>query len=102
MRRANAFELIKAGLDISALFEARDDHVARHTRFTSRAPLATIAASIDAAAVAVGGRVQARSEGRLRLHIPAAKSGALYVLVELFEVGAVRVLAGGFIGVPLS
>lgn len=63
-RKPNAFDLIKTGLDISALFEARSDVVARHTRFSSRAPAATIAESVEGAAVAVGGRVERQDPGR--------------------------------------
>lgn len=57
-RRANAFELINSGLDISALLELREELVARHTRFSSRAPPTDVAAAIEAAAVAVGGTVE--------------------------------------------
>jgi hypothetical protein len=63
-RKVSAFELIKSGLDISALFEARDDVVTRHTRFSSRAPLPTITAALENAAVAVGGRVTRDHECR--------------------------------------
>ena len=63
-RKMNAFELIKAGLDISSLFEAREDVMMRHTRFSSRAPLATILAGIENAAVAVGGRVMQQGDAR--------------------------------------
>jgi hypothetical protein len=66
-RKVNAFELLKSGLDISGLFEAREDVVTRHTRFSSRASLATILGSIESAAVAVGGRAESRDEGRQAL-----------------------------------
>lgn len=84
-RKMNAFELIKAGLDISSLFEAREDVMMRHTRFSSRAPLATILAGIENAAVAVGGRVMQQGDARLRLYIPNPK-GKMQVLVEVTEV----------------
>lgn len=85
LRKVNAFELLKSGLDISALFEARDDVVTRRTRFSSRASATTIMDSIESAAVAVGGRVARQDCGRLRLYIPNPK-GTMQVLVELFEV----------------
>ncbi|KAI7845902.1 hypothetical protein COHA_000635 [Chlorella ohadii] len=85
-RRINAFELIKSGLDISALFEARDDVVTRHTRFSTKAPLDTVLASIESAAVGSGGRVERQEEGRMRLYIPQPRSGTMQVLVELWEV----------------
>ncbi|PRW55916.1 CBL-interacting serine threonine- kinase 3-like [Chlorella sorokiniana] len=85
-RRINAFELIKSGLDISALFEARDDVVTRHTRFSTKAPLDTVLASIESAAVGSGGRVEREEEGRMRLYIPQPRSGTMQVLVELWEV----------------
>ena len=75
-RKVNAFELIKSGLDISGLFEAREDVVTRHTRFSSRASLATILASIENAAVAVGGRAERRDEGR-QVPLPACLPACL-------------------------
>lgn len=83
-RKINAFELLSSGLDISALFEARDDVVARWTRFSSRAPLATIIGSVEHATVAVGGRVTQQSKSRLRLSVPNPK-GTMEVLIEVFE-----------------
>ncbi|KAI3436682.1 hypothetical protein D9Q98_006098 [Chlorella vulgaris] len=85
LRKVNAFELIKSGLDISALFEARDDVVTRRTRFSSRAELCTIMAAIENAAVAVGGRVARQNECRLRLYIPNPR-GTMHVLAEVVEV----------------
>ena len=49
---------------MSALFEARDDIVARSTRFTSRAALDTILRSVEGATVALGGRAERRGAGR--------------------------------------
>lgn len=63
-RRLNAFQLINAGLDISAMFEQREDVVARYTRFTTRAPPKVLADALEDAAVAVGGRVERRAEDR--------------------------------------
>ena len=38
----NAFQLINAALDLSAMFERRSDVVHRHTRFTSKMPPAVL------------------------------------------------------------
>ncbi|PSC71591.1 CBL-interacting kinase 32 [Micractinium conductrix] len=85
LRRVNAFEMLASGLDISALFEARDDVVTRRTRFSCRASVSTIMDSIESATVAVGGRVARQDGGRLRLYIPNPR-GTIHVLAELFEV----------------
>jgi hypothetical protein len=63
-RRVNAFDLLKGGLDISAMFEARDDVVTRRTRFSSKAPLPTVLAAVESAAVAVGGRATRQDEAQ--------------------------------------
>lgn len=44
--------------------QARDDVVTRHTRFSTKAPLPTVLASIESAAVGSGGRVEREEEGR--------------------------------------
>jgi len=44
--------------------QARDDVVTRHTRFSTKAPLDTVLASIESAAVGSGGRVERQEEGR--------------------------------------
>ena len=57
-------QLINAALDISALFAAREDTIARHTRFTSRAEPAAILKGIEAAAGRLGGASKRRGHNR--------------------------------------
>jgi len=61
-------QLINAALDISALFDARTDVVARMTRFTSRAPPGALLPRIEQAAQALGGTARRRGDAR---HAPA-------------------------------
>lgn len=58
-------QLINAALDLSALFEARDDVVTRHTRFTSTADVPVILDRIEEAARQLGARAQRRDDTRL-------------------------------------
>ena len=83
--KLNAFELINDYLDISALFEERDDLVTRRTRFTTAAPRESILDNIEAAAVAVGGRVEKRSSQYLKVYIPN-KKGPIRVAARVMEV----------------
>ena len=53
-------QLINAALDISAIFEAREDVVSRHTRFTSKASVAALMTGIEAAAARLGATSQQR------------------------------------------
>ena len=53
-------QLINAALDISAIFEAREDVVSRHTRFTSKASVAALVKGIEAAAARLGATSQQR------------------------------------------
>ena len=57
-------QLINAALDISALFDARTDVVARMTRFTSRAAPGVLLARVEEAAHALGGRTRRRDDTR--------------------------------------
>ena len=60
----NAFQLINSALDISALFEAREDVVARATRFTSKAPPGDILGLLEDAVSRLGGRAKRRDSLR--------------------------------------
>ena len=60
-RPLNAFEIINAALDISALFERRSDVVKRHTRFTSRESPERIAEAMEAAHAQLGGTSERNS-----------------------------------------
>lgn len=84
-RRLNAFQLINDYLDISAMFEARDDVVSRHTRFTSTAPPREILDAIENATVAVGGRVEKRGEDWARVYLPN-KKGPIRMVCRVLEV----------------
>ncbi len=53
-------QLINAALDISAIFEAREDVVSRHTRFTSKASVAALMKGIEDAAARLGATSQQR------------------------------------------
>jgi hypothetical protein len=59
----NAFELISLsqGLNLSALFDRRQDHIKRQTRFTSKRPAQDIIAHIDTSAKSMGFSVQIRN-----------------------------------------
>lgn len=60
----NAFELMTAALDISALFERCEDVVSRSTRFTSKAPPAEILERLEAATSGLGGSAKRRDDHR--------------------------------------
>ncbi|CAK9228503.1 unnamed protein product [Sphagnum troendelagicum] len=83
----NAFELItlSQGLNLSALFDRRQDHVKRQTRFTSRRPAKDIIARINATAMSMGFSVKARNY-KMRLEGINGKTSPLAVAVEVFEV----------------
>ena len=53
-------QLINVALDISAIFEAREDVVTRHTRFTSKAPVPALMKGIEDAAARLGATSQRR------------------------------------------
>lgn len=50
----NAFELINAALNISALFEMRSDTVVRYSRFVSKQPADAIVVAVEAASRRLG------------------------------------------------
>ncbi|PIA42443.1 hypothetical protein AQUCO_02000114v1 [Aquilegia coerulea] len=84
----NAFEMItlSQGLNLSALFDRRQDFVKRQTRFVSRKPAKTIISSIEAIAVSMGLAVHSRNY-KMRLEgISANKTGQFAVVLEVFEV----------------
>ena len=83
-RLLNAFELINDYLDISAIFEAKDDVVVRRTRFVSIAEPDRILGAIEAAVVAVGGRIEKRTRTSMRVYIPNPK-GPIRVNAEVRE-----------------
>ncbi|DBB01817.1 hypothetical protein WJX77_001467 [Trebouxia sp. C0004] len=87
-RQMNAFELINAALDISAIFEAREDVVSRHTRFTSKASVAALMTGIEAAAARLGATSQQRGPTKLRLSANSGRPDEVRVVVEVLPVVA--------------
>ncbi len=84
-RKLNAFELINDYLDISALFEDREDVITRRTRFTTAAEPDAILGAIEAATVAIGGRVEKRNVYSVRVYIPNRR-GPIRVSARVLEV----------------
>ncbi|XP_020087874.1 CBL-interacting protein kinase 24 isoform X2 [Ananas comosus] len=84
----NAFEMItlSQGLDLSALFDRRQDYVKRQTRFVSRQPANTIIATIEAVAELMGLKVHSQNY-KMRLEgVSSNKMGQFAVVLEVFEV----------------
>lgn len=84
----NAFEMItlSQGLNLSALFDRRQDFIKRQTRFVSRKPARTIIESIVAVAESMGLKVHSHSY-KMRLEgISAKRTGQFAVVLEVFEV----------------
>jgi len=76
--RVDAWSLLAAALDLSALLDGAAGAVRRHTRFTARCDLEALRAALSAAAVARGGTVDTAGAGdgwRLRLALPKAGGG---------------------------
>eukprot|EP00246_Nothoceros_aenigmaticus_P013210 TRINITY_DN4459_c0_g2_i1.p1 TRINITY_DN4459_c0_g2~~TRINITY_DN4459_c0_g2_i1.p1 ORF type:complete len:142 (+),score=15.63 TRINITY_DN4459_c0_g2_i1:507-932(+) len=84
----NAFELItlSQGLNLSALFDRRQDHVRRQTRFTSKKPAREIMSRMEAAAKVMGLRVQTRNYKMRVEGSTGVRAGHLAVAIEVFEV----------------
>ncbi|XP_042424941.1 CBL-interacting protein kinase 24-like isoform X1 [Zingiber officinale] len=84
----NAFEMItlSQGLNLSALFDRRQDYVKRQTRFISRQPANTIVATIEAVAASIGLKVHSQNF-KMRLEgLSSNKMHQLAVVLEVFEV----------------
>nr|DAD44928.1 TPA_asm: hypothetical protein HUJ06_003158 [Nelumbo nucifera] len=84
----NAFEMItlSQGLNLSALFDRRQDYVKRQTRFVSRQPARVITSTVEAVAESMGLKVHSRNY-KMRLEgISANKAGQFAVALEVFEV----------------
>uniref|UniRef100_A0A1J3GQJ9 non-specific serine/threonine protein kinase n=1 Tax=Noccaea caerulescens TaxID=107243 RepID=A0A1J3GQJ9_NOCCA len=78
----NAFEMItlSQGLNLSALFDRRQDFVKRQTRFVSRRAPSVIISNIEAAATSMGFKSQTRNF-KTRL-----EAGQFAVVIEIYEV----------------
>ncbi|BDA49381.1 CBL-interacting protein kinase 23 [Coccomyxa sp. Obi] len=82
----NAFQLINAALDISALFEARKDVISRATRFTSKAPPHKILERVEGAVAKLGGTCKRRPESsRMRITL-TGRRGAVEMTVEVMSI----------------
>ncbi|XP_028801248.1 CBL-interacting protein kinase 24 isoform X2 [Neltuma alba] len=84
----NAFEMItlSQGLNLSALFDRRQDYIKRQTRFVSRKPAKVIIASVEAVAESMGLKVHCRSY-KMRLEGTSARNaGQFAVVLEVYEV----------------
>lgn len=85
----NAFELItlSQGLNLSALFDRRQDYVKRQTRFVSREAPKVIISTIETVALSMGLKVHARNYTTRLEGISADKAGQFAVVLEVYEVG---------------
>ncbi|GJR26525.1 CBL-interacting serine/threonine-protein kinase 24-like protein [Tanacetum coccineum] len=84
----NAFEMItlSQGLNLSALFDRRQDHVKRQTRFVSRKPAKDIIAAITVVAELMGFKVLRRGY-KTRLEGASVNRGGQFAAVlEVYEV----------------
>ncbi|EFJ30501.1 hypothetical protein SELMODRAFT_267186 [Selaginella moellendorffii] len=84
----NAFELItlSQGLNLSALFDRRQDLVKRQTRFISKCPAKELLARMEDTAKSMGYKVYKRGYKMRFEGLTAGRTGQLAVAVEVFEV----------------
>ncbi|XP_034700071.1 CBL-interacting serine/threonine-protein kinase 24 [Vitis riparia] len=84
----NAFEMItlSQGLNLSALFDRRQDYVKRQTRFVSREPAKVIISTIEAVAESMNFKVHTRHYKTRLEGISANKTAQFAVVLEVFEV----------------
>lgn len=84
----NAFEMItlSQGLNLSALFDRRQDYVKRQTRFVSREPAKVIISTIEAVAESMNLKVHTRHYKTRLEGISANKTAQFAVVLEVFEV----------------
>lgn len=84
----NAFEMItlSQGLNLSALFDRRQDYVKRQTRFVSRQPAKVIIETIEAAAESLCLKVNTRDYKTRIEGVTANRAGQIAVVLEVFQV----------------
>lgn len=84
----NAFEMItlSQGLNLSALFDRRQDYVKRQTRFVSRKPARVIISTIETVAESMNLKVHTRMYKTRLEGISATRAGQFAVVLEVFEV----------------
>lgn len=85
----NAFEMttLSQGLDLSALFDRRQDYVKRQTRFVSRQSPKVIISTIGTVAGSMGLKVHTRNYTSRLEGVSANKAGQFAVVLEVYEVG---------------
>ncbi|CAF1858944.1 unnamed protein product [Brassica oleracea var. botrytis] len=81
----NAFEMItlSQGLNLSALFDKRQDFVKRQTRFVSRREPSVIIANIEAVATSMGFRAHTRNFKTRLEGLSSIKAGQFAVVIEV-------------------
>ncbi|CAH8277096.1 unnamed protein product [Arabidopsis lyrata] len=84
----NAFEMItlSQGLNLSALFDRRQDFVKRQTRFVSRKAPSEIIANIETVANSMGFKSHTRNFKTRLEGLSSIKDGQLAVVIEIYEV----------------
>uniref|UniRef100_A0A803LH99 non-specific serine/threonine protein kinase n=1 Tax=Chenopodium quinoa TaxID=63459 RepID=A0A803LH99_CHEQI len=84
----NAFEMItlSQGLNLSALFDRRQDYVKRQTRFVSKESPKAIISTIETVAESMGLKVHTRNYKTRLEGISANKAGQFSVVIEVYEV----------------
>ncbi|KAI3781922.1 hypothetical protein L2E82_11950 [Cichorium intybus] len=84
----NAFEMItlSQGLNLSALFDRRQDHVRRQTRFVSRQPPKDIISAITVVAELLGFKVITRGYKTRLEGASVNRTGQFAVVLEVYEV----------------
>ncbi|GMN58210.1 hypothetical protein TIFTF001_027310 [Ficus carica] len=84
----NAFEMItlSQGLNLSALFDRRQDYVKRQTRFVSRKPAKAIISNVEVVAESMSLKVHTRGYKTRLEGISANRTGQFAVVLEVFEV----------------
>ncbi|GAB4828275.1 Son of sevenless 2 [Ancistrocladus abbreviatus] len=84
----NAFEMItlSQGLNLSALFDRRQDYVKRQTRFVSRQPAKIIISTVETVAQSMGLKVHTRHFTTRLEGVSGNRTGQFAVVLEVFEV----------------
>ncbi|KAI9392277.1 hypothetical protein POPTR_006G068400v4 [Populus trichocarpa] len=85
----NAFEMIalSQGLNLSALFDRRQDYVKKQTRFVSRKPAKVIISAFEAVAESMNLKFHTHNYKTRLEGISENKAGQFAVVLEVYEVG---------------
>ncbi|XP_020090729.1 CBL-interacting protein kinase 8 isoform X3 [Ananas comosus] len=84
----NAFDLIilSQGLNLSALFDRKQDNVKHQTRFLSRKPAKVVLSSMEVVAQSMGFKTHIRNYKMRVEGLSADRTAHLYVMLQIFEV----------------